>query len=327
MVYLNFVNNSITHPGFNLQEEWNDTTFNTWFENPVRSTTFEKDWSIFWVHGQTENSAGFEVVNNKLRIYATFNGYNSTYANGASGIMIQKKMFDFNSSLSPFIVIAYSVNSTDPALALSFGIVDFNGTSYYAPSYSISNGSSYISYDLTDLFTGELQFFTLRFTNDNNPDFSGGTQSIYIDFITFYEKPQIWNYGSTNSVKGNIIGVDGILNVSMYDWYPEGIIVTAQRTLDLPAGLASNNFAKIVVKTSSINVAIRVVLWIDPYIPREILVKTYNDTSWHTEIVSLPFLGIFGNVHMIELGMIRLNSSNSTESVSYKEISFANLEL
>ena len=327
MIYLNFLSDSIKHPGLKLREEWRDTTFNTWFENPVHSIDLKKDWSISWVHGQTENSAGFKAANDTLMIYATFSGYNETYVNGASGIMIQKNMFGFNTSLSPFIVIAYSAYLVEPALALSLGVVTTNGTSYYAPSFSINSGSSYLSYNLNDLYSGEIQFLTLRFTNDNDPHFSDGTYSINLDFITFFEKPQTWSYVASNSVKGNIIGVDGVLNVSMVDQHPEGIIVTAQRTHNLPAYLASNNFAKIVVRTSSINIATRVVLWINPYSPREILLKTYNDTNWHTEIVSLPFLGISGDVHKIELGMVRLYSSNSTESVSYKEISFANLEL
>jgi hypothetical protein len=260
-------------------------------------------------------------------LYATFKGYNSTYVNGATGIMIQENLSGFDITNCPFLVVGHKASSSSPALALSFGIVDINGASHYGPLYHVSSDPTYLSYDLKTMYTGKIQYFSLIFTNDYDPSFSGGLQSVYIQFITFFEKPQFWNFAHSSSVKGNILGANDVLNVSMFEYLSKGDIVTAQRTRDLPLGLASNNFLRILIRSSSINVAARIAIWSSAYHFQEVLLKTYNDTEWHTEIVSLPFLGVSGTVHMIELGMMRLYPSNSTEWVSYRELSFDNLEL
>lgn len=326
--YINFLKAFVFHPGLKLSPEWSDDTFNTWFEKPVWSdTTFDKEWAIAWEHGQSDNSSGFKVFNNTLILYATFKGYNSTYVNGATGIMLQENITVFDNTNCPFLVVGYKASSSSPALALSFGIVDVNGTSHYGPSYHVSSDPTYLSYDLTTMYLGKIRYLSLRFTNDFDPNFSGGLHFVYVQFITFFEKPQIWNFASSNSIKGNILGANNMLNVSMDEYISKGDIVTAQRTRDLPTGLASNNFLKISIWTSSINVAARITIWSNAFGYREILLKTYNDTEWHTEIVSLPFLDVSGNVYMIELGMIRLYPSDSVEEVSYKQLSFCNLEL
>ena len=76
--------------------------------------------------------------------------------------------------------------------------------------------------------------------------------------------------------------------------------------------------------TSSLNIAARIVIWPTPSAidSREVLLKTYNDNQWHTEIIDLSFFGISGNIHRVELGFITLVTSNSNESVCYADFSF-----
>ena len=119
----------------------------------------------------------------------------------------------------------------------------------------------------------------------------------------------------------------GPLKITMEGTRNGGEIVAAQKTQNIPADLASNDYIKVSIMTSSIDVAARIVIWTDFEHPREVLVKTYNDSVWHQEIVSLSFFELSGNISMIELSMKQLASSNVSDWILYKEISFGNLDL
>ena len=79
--------------------------------------------------------------------------------------------------------------------------------------------------------------------------------------------------------------------------------------------------------TSGIDVAARIVVWTDPNHSYMVLLKTYNDGNWHTEIIDLLYFGIPGGSYlsMIELGFTQI-SDGSGSIVCYSQLSFNSLE-
>lgn len=138
---------------------------------------------------------------------------------------------------------------------------------------------------------------------------------------------QNWGYKSNSPVNGGISNENGPLRVFMNGSASVDDIVAAQRTQDLPSELGSQEYLMVSIMASSINVAARIVVWTSPQQPHVILLKTYNDSDWHIEIVSLRFFDISGSIFMIELSMQRLQTSSSNEWVLYKQLSMADLEL
>lgn len=138
---------------------------------------------------------------------------------------------------------------------------------------------------------------------------------------------QDWSMLTNAPINGTISNEGGPLRITMEGPCSSGNMVAAQKTRNLPAELAPDEYLKVSIKASSINVAARIVIWTDFDHPQDVLVKTYNDNEWHTEIVSLAFFQISGKISMVELSIMRLNASDATEWVSYKEFSFGTLEL
>lgn len=86
--------------------------------------------------------------------------------------------------------------------------------------------------------------------------------------------------------------------------------------------------------TSGLDVAARIVIWTQPNLDHSyaILLKTYNDKDWHTEIIDISYyLRAHSDVStsglsMIELGWMQVEESNSS-TVFYRQLSFNNLEV
>lgn len=135
-----------------------------------------------------------------------------------------------------------------------------------------------------------------------------------------------WKTNKNAPIIGGISNEGGPLKINMEGARNGGEIVAAQKTQNIPADLASNDYIKVSIMASSIAVASRVVIWTDFEHPHEVLVKTYNDSAWHQEIVLLSFFELSGNISMIELSMKQLEASDVNEWVLYKELSFGNLD-
>ena len=119
------------------------------------------------------------------------------------------------------------------------------------------------------------------------------------------------------------------MNVSASGDLSEGLLVSAQRRNSLSINTAMYKYLMISVRTSSLNIATRVVVWPDQNVinSRTVLLKTYNDNEWHTEIVDLSYFVVSTNIFMIELGFEQVYPSNANEWVTYKELSFNSLEV
>ena len=326
--YLKLLEAIVSHPGLRLSPGWEDNTFNTWYQNPAwLDDSFEEGWTITWELGQSGNSSGFAVLNKTLIVYATFEGYNVNHDRGVSDIMIQKNVSELDTTISPFLVIKHKEGSSDSALMFSFRVTDAEGVWHDGGWYHTSSSWAYLEFDLKKLYNGTIRNVSLRLTNDFDSNFSGGVQYAYVQLIAIYENSPDWRLAYDKPVNASISDEDGVLRVSAIGNLSAGTIVAAQRLKNLTFDLTTHNYLKISIMASSINVAARIVIWTNTSYSQDILVKTYNDHEWHTEIVSLLFFGLSGNIYMIELSMMQLYPSNSSEWVAYKQLSFDNLEL
>jgi len=136
-----------------------------------------------------------------------------------------------------------------------------------------------------------------------------------------------WSTDMNAIAEGNVESENGVLSVNIESNCAAGAIVAAQRKRDLPNGLSPQSFLKVLVKTSSINVAARVVIWTNATYSKEVLVKTYNDVEWHTEIVDLSFFDVPADIYMIELSAMQVYVSDSSDWVSYSQLSFEEMEI
>jgi histone acetyltransferase (RNA polymerase elongator complex component) len=106
-----------------------------------------------------------------------------------------------------------------------------------------------------------------------------------------------------------------------------GTIVSAQRFSNLTFNAIIDRYLNVSAATSSIDVAVRIVIWIGPLQPVIVLLKTYNDYSWHTEIIDLLSFGInVSEVYMIELGWQQVYDSANQSIVRYRQLSFNKME-
>lgn len=328
VVYLKFLEAVVPHPGLRLSSGWEDNTFSTRYRNPVwLDESFEEGWEVAWELGQSDNSSGFAVLNGTLVLYATFEGCNVGHERGVSGIMIQKNIGELNTTFYPFLVIRHKESASASALMISFGVTDAEGVWHDGGRYHASSSWTNLEFDLRKLYNGTVRYVSLRLTNDFDPNYAGEVQYAYVQLIAIYEKSPDWRLAYNKPVNASISNEDGVLRVSATGNLSAGTIVAAQRLKNLAINLSVHNYLNISIMTSSINVAARIVIWTNMSYSHDVLVKTYNDNEWHSEIVDLAFFGLSGDVYMIELSLMQLYPSDSSEWVSYKQLSFNRLEV
>jgi hypothetical protein len=130
-----------------------------------------------------------------------------------------------------------------------------------------------------------------------------------------------WDLAYLGVSNANISSENGVLTISVNGKVPKGAIVAAQRKIGLDFDPSLYPYLKVYIRTSSIDVAARIVLWTDPKHAYTVLLKTYNDREWHTEIIDLRYFGITSKLYMVELSFFQL-SDGVNSSVSYRELSF-----
>jgi hypothetical protein len=321
--YLKLLEAIVPHSGLRLSPGWEDNTFNTWYQNHGwLDDNFEEGWTIVWELGQSGNSSGFAVLNKTLILYATFDGYNVNHECGVSGIMIQKNVGGLDTRIFPFLVIKHKESSSDSALMFSFGVTDAEGVWHDGGWYHTSSSWTYLEFDLRKLYNGTIRNVSLRLTNDFDPNYAGGIQSASIQLVGFYEDSPDWILAYNKPVNATITSEAGVLRVAA-SGNLSGTTVAAQRLKGLTFNPTVYNYLKVSIMTSSVNVAARIVVWSDPNQAKVVLLKTYNDSDWHTEIIDLNFFS-FSHIYMIELSMTQVYPSNESH-VLYKQLSFNRL--
>ncbi|MCP8309251.1 MAG: hypothetical protein H3Z54_11270 [archaeon] len=138
-----------------------------------------------------------------------------------------------------------------------------------------------------------------------------------------------WRLASNKPVNASILSENGILKVYANGNLSAGTIVTAQRIDGLEFNLDTYRYLKVSIMTSGPDVAAIIEIWTGPDLDylHTVLLKTYNDGNWHTEIIDLLYFGIYGSgLFMIELGWMQVYEGSSSMAC-YSQLSFNSLEV
>jgi hypothetical protein len=138
----------------------------------------------------------------------------------------------------------------------------------------------------------------------------------------------VWNLGYDRPVDANMSSENGVLKVSAVGDISSGTLVAAQRWSGLDFNMSEYKYLKVSIMTSGITVAARIVIWTDnPYV---VLLKTYNDHEWHTEVLDVVYTLSNMGATSLRPGMIELSWQQVTEgfnsTVYYSQLSFNSLE-
>ena len=135
-----------------------------------------------------------------------------------------------------------------------------------------------------------------------------------------------WRLDNTSQTVSSLSLSNSMLDLSINNPIGNGTQISAYRS-DLPNTLNGQNYLQVSIRTSSINVAAEISVFESSSDIHVILLKTYNDAQWHTELVFLPYFGVTEPISKIELGMVQLGAFRTGESISFENLSIGNLDL
>jgi hypothetical protein len=308
---------------FKLSKGFVDNTFRTGYSDP--SLFLEEfnvsEWTAVPIPGYTDNNTGFMAENQSLVLYAKFDGW------GKRGIEIRRPIPKINTTVSPFMAVRFRADSLEEGLMFSFAVLDDEGNRYSSLGYHVSENWTYAEFDLRERINGTISCVAVRFTNDFDISIVGETQYLYIQEIGIYKHAPDWKTFCTVPIEESVSSENNVLTVFARGNISAGTIVTAQRSDNFSFSLQTYCYLNVSIKTSSINVSARIVVWTNSTVPCVVLLKTYNDENWHTEIVDLSSCGVTEDkLLMIELGLMQVyDVTNSESSVNYQELSFCKL--
>lgn len=139
-------------------------------------------------------------------------------------------------------------------------------------------------------------------------------------------------YASLNSSNLNesviLTSQAGVLGIHKNGTLPIMEIATARRTQGLSTlNLSLYPYMSITVMAQSIKIAARVTIWTCTFHIIPVLLTTYKDALWHTEIIDLRAFGITSQeVCALELGFISTVSlPQSSVDLYYRELAFVKI--
>lgn len=324
VVYLSMLNMIFPAHRVRLIPLWRDDEFLTEPQEPAWvDSNFTEGWSINWQFGQEEGDCGFRVQNGVGDLYATFRGYNYSDGIGFSGVSIKKSIPNIDSQDYPYLLIEHKENSSDSALMFSFSISDEKGRWFDGKQVHASTLWNVLECDLRKLYNGTISQISIQLTNEYDRHYARGTQHVYIRSVGIYKRNPSWSLACNKPIEANISTEENTLKIFGSGNLTAGTLVSGQRFSNLTINTTVAKYLNVSIKTSSINVAARIVVWTSPSNPVLILLKTYNDSNWHIEIIDLLCFGInVSELYMIELGWQQVYDSTGQSIVWYRELSF-----
>lgn len=138
-----------------------------------------------------------------------------------------------------------------------------------------------------------------------------------------------WVEANSSGVNGYLVRTNGSLTVAASGPVEPGGIVSAHN-YDLPAlNLTRYPFLSVAVRSDSVHLAVRILVWTDAATPFFLVLSTFNDPSWHTLYVNLTWLlQLSGSVRffLFELGWIVVQQSvGPTPQVQFENLALVNL--
>lgn len=138
-----------------------------------------------------------------------------------------------------------------------------------------------------------------------------------------------WAVASSPGVSGYLIRSNGSMTVGASGSIQPGGIVSAQN-MELPAlDVKDYPFLTVTVRSDSVYLAVRVMVWPTSTSPHPVIVSTFNDQSWHTLYVNLSWLlGLTGSVrlYLLELGWVVVQQLvGPNPEVQYEDLALVSL--
>lgn len=328
VMYLWTLNTFFVLPRVRLIPQWKDDILLTEPQEPVWvDSNFTEGWSIEWHSGQREGDYGFTVQDGTMDLCATFRGYNHSNDSEFSGVSIKKTIPNIDRQDYPYLRIEHKENSSSSALMFSFSISDGNGQ--WSDGRQVHASKSWIALecDLRKLHNGTIAQISIQLTNGYDRYYAGDIQHAYIKSIGIYKRIPTWTLACNRPIEANISTEQGILKILGNGPVIAGTIASAQRTSNLTFNTLDAPYLNVSIRTSSIDAAARIVIWTSPSQWVVVLLKTYNDFSWHVEIIDLLSFGInVSGLYMIELGWQQVYDSTNQSVAWYRQLSFNRLE-
>lgn len=136
-----------------------------------------------------------------------------------------------------------------------------------------------------------------------------------------------WKLAYNRTVDATMSSEGGVLKLYAFWSIPVDSVIMAQRTEGLEFDLFTYKYLKVSTMTSDIDAAAKIVVWTDQNHSYTVLLKTFGNKAWHTEIVDLLALGVdSSHLSMIELGWSQILAGQN-EFVYYSNLSFNTLEV
>jgi hypothetical protein len=135
-----------------------------------------------------------------------------------------------------------------------------------------------------------------------------------------------WTVNASQGTNGSLAVSNGSLSViSATMVTPQQFVAADSPNLPL-IDISRYHFLIVSIRAPAYYVAARIVIWAGGGGPIAVLVKTYADTGWHTEVIDLRFFGlsIARPLRMIELGWQGVETSASAGThVEFRGLSLA----
>jgi len=137
-----------------------------------------------------------------------------------------------------------------------------------------------------------------------------------------------WTLAATGGATGYISVANGTLTVGSSGRVAPGGTLSAQN-FNIPSlNLYQYPVLMVTVRSLSVYLAVRIELWTTATTAWPLVLSTFDDQSWHTIYVDLPFLGLTGKLqpHLLELGWMGIQQPvGPNEYVQFENLSLVRL--
>jgi hypothetical protein len=307
----------LPHKGSSLQAGFMDNSFNTNYSDFYQGFNLTSGWQIDWTIGQN-SSAGMSCSTSYCVLKAVFSGQRQ-------GLEISRSLGNLNTVNFPFLLITSNESTTNPDLAYSVAVIASDGSSYTGPFFAAGTTihSDYV--DLESLYQGPASRISVRLTDDLNPSYNGGIQSMTIYSMQFAASQPLWQPALSYVSNASVIGQNRVLTVSgtTDSSLPSGTlsIVSAQRSMGLNLDVTKYNIMSVELRTSTPGVIARIVVWNDTAEPITVFSGTIVDTSYQQVLIDLRPDHIGPTIYLVELSWMSPVSGTSFQ-MQYRNLAF-----
>jgi hypothetical protein len=295
------------------------------FNSPNDVVWSDNNFSIGWTVDMTTSpkpgDSGFVGNGSMGYLYYDFKG------GGVEELEVQNNV-SVDTTVYRYLTVRFSATTNDTSLSFSSAVISEDGEWVGLPWNHVALIQQVLVFDISEFFSGKIVAIRFRITNDFNRSYDGGTQGVFMSFVSISGAPPILGTSSSNALytellpRGQYLEVRGASppddqsssNVS---------VISAVYSGPINIDLSSFHYLNLTVMTDSPDIMARVVIWSEDGIAHTVLLTNYDEKTWHQVIIDLTPFGISGNsLGKIDLGyQITVGPEAKTYSVYYGQIS------